>query len=115
VSVNPSDLERNYTAEVKSFYDDRLHRLGNYARQWPVKVAFSKVGRGHPTHNEGARQCHLVCWLESGDGRTHCGQGVSVLSIGPNLYSLTMNGITQAIQGHIMQCHSEVINNVHES
>ena len=108
-----TDLDRNYTDSVKAFYEDRLHRLSHYARQWPVKVAFSKVRDGHPTAMPGTRQCHLVCWLEK-DGRTHCGQGISVLAIGSTLYGVTMNNITQAIQGHIMQCHSEVIENVQQ-
>ena len=111
VGIQLTDLDHNYTDEVKAFYEDRLRKLDHYSGQWPIRVAFSKIGKGHPTHMEGTRQCHLLCWLEKPDGITHCGQGVYVLAIGPNLYTVRPDGIKQAIKTHIAQCHSEVISN----
>lgn len=109
MGVKMTDLDHNYTDAVSAFYEDRLHKLGHYARQWPLRVAHSKVGKGHPTHIEGTNQCHLLCWLEKDDGRTHCGQGIFPLAIGVNRYTVDPNGIIHAIQAHIMQCHAEVI------
>jgi hypothetical protein len=106
-----TDLDHNYTEEVRAFYEDRLHKLGHYARQWPIRVAFSKTrdqtAIGGP--EAGTRQCHLLCWLEKEDGVTHCGQAVYILAVGPKLYTVRPDGITQSIQSHIMQCHSEVV------
>lgn len=109
VMVSAADLERNYTDEVKAFYGDRLRTLEAYARQWPVRVAFSKI-RDDATHNPGQRQCHLLCWLDVGNG-IHCGQAVSILAVGQTLYCIRPDGIVQGIKTHIAQCHMEVIEN----
>jgi hypothetical protein len=107
--VTQADLERNYTDEVEAFYGDRLRKLDAIAGQWPIRVAFSKI-RDTATHNPGARQCHLLCWLEK-DAGIHCGQAVYVLATGQTLYCVRPDGIKQGIKTHIAQCHMEVIEN----
>lgn len=108
--VNATDLQHNYTDEVAAFYDDRLRRLDHYAGQWPIRVAVSTIQKGHPTHEVGTRQIHMLCWLEK-DAGIHCGQGVYVLATGQTLYCVRPDGLIQGIKTHIAQCHMEVIEN----
>lgn len=112
--MSEAELERNLTPEVKDFMAGRMMRLTDAARTWPVKVAISATTALAEVHAIGTRQIHLVCWLETTEPKNglpvHCGQSVSVLARGRNLYRTTPQEIAQGIMRHISQCHEGIWN-----
>jgi hypothetical protein len=107
--TTPAQLARNLTPEVRGYMETRMVKLTDAAVNWPVKVAVSHIGKGHPTHDPGTRVVHLLCWLPG--QVNHCGQAVCILALGQAFYQVTSEDILRGIRLHIDRCHSEEVYN----